>query len=87
MSKSNSLKIINDPIYGFIQIPYEIIFELIEHPFFQRLRRIRQLGMTHLVYPGAHHTRFHHAIGAMHLMTTAVEVLRNKGHKIGRAHV
>ena len=82
VSKSNSLKIINDPIYGFIQIPYEIIFELIEHPFFQRLRRIRQLGMTHLVYPGAHHTRFHHAIGAMHLMTTAVEVLRNKGHII-----
>lgn len=72
----------NDPLYGFITIPYEIVFRLIEHPYFQRLRRIRQLGMTHLVYPGAHHTRFHHAIGAMHLMCLAIEVLRSKGHKI-----
>ena len=80
--QSEKLKIINDPIYGFIQIPYESIFRLIEHPYFQRLRRIRQLGLTHLVYPGAHHTRFHHAIGAMHLMTEAIEVLRRKGHII-----
>lgn len=80
--KSEKLKIINDPIYGFIQIPYESVFQLIEHPFFQRLRRIRQLGLTHLVYPGAHHTRFHHAIGSMHLMTEAIEVLRGKGHII-----
>ncbi len=80
--KSEKLKIINDPIYGFIQIPYESVFQLIEHPFFQRLRRIRQLGLTHLVYPGAHHTRFHHAIGSMHLMTEAIEVLRGKGHSI-----
>ena len=80
--KSEKLKIINDPIYGFIQIPYESVFQLIEHPFFQRLRRIRQLGLTHLVYPGAHHTRFHHAMGAMHLMTEAIEVLRGKGHEI-----
>ena len=77
-----NLKIINDPIYGFIKIPSDTIFRLIEHPFFQRLRRIRQLGMTHLVYPGAHHTRFHHAIGAMYLMGEAIEVLRSKGHSI-----
>src|SRR5436190_19911457 len=75
-------KIINDPIYGFIEIHYQTIFELISHPFFQRLRRIRQLGMTHLVYPGAHHTRFHNAIGAMHLMHEAIAVLRSKGHSI-----
>ena len=80
--KSEKLKIINDPIYGFIQIPFESVFRLIEHPFFQRLRRIRQLGLTHLVYPGAHHTRFHHAMGSMHLMTEAIEVLRRKGHII-----
>ncbi len=80
--KSEKLKIINDPIYGFIQIPFERVFQLIEHPFFQRLRRIRQLGLTDLVYPGAHHTRFHHALGAMHLMTEAIEVLRRKGHII-----
>jgi HD superfamily phosphohydrolase len=77
-----SIKIINDPIYGFINIPSEAIFQLIEHPFFQRLRRIRQLGMTHLVYPGAHHTRFHHAIGSMHLMGEAIDVLRSKGQTI-----
>jgi HD superfamily phosphohydrolase len=76
------LKIINDPIYGFIQIPSESVFRLIEHPYFQRLRRIRQLGLTHLVYPGAHHTRFHHALGSMHLMMEAIEVLRRKGHII-----
>jgi len=80
--KSTRLKIINDPLYGFITIPFELVFRLIEHPYFQRLRRIRQLGMTHLVYPGAHHTRFHHALGAMHLMGEAIEVLRSKGHSI-----
>jgi HD superfamily phosphohydrolase len=78
----SNIKIINDPIYGFIKIPFDSVFQLIEHPYFQRLRRIRQLGMTHLVYPGAHHTRFHHAIGAMHLMSEAIEVLRYKGHLI-----
>lgn len=82
LSKSGNLKIVNDPIYGFIKFPYESVFQLIEHPYFQRLRRIRQLGMTHLVYPGAHHTRFHHALGSMYLMTEAIEVLRNKGHYI-----
>ena len=75
-------KIINDPIYGFITIPDGIIFNLIEHPYFQRLRRIQQLGITSLVYPGAIHTRFHHALGAMHLMTNAIETLRSKGIKI-----
>jgi HD superfamily phosphohydrolase len=80
--KSEKLKIINDPIYGFIQVPFESVFRLIEHPYFQRMRRVRQLGLTDLVYPGAHHTRFHHALGAMHLMTEAIEVLRRKGHII-----
>jgi HD superfamily phosphohydrolase len=78
----NKRKILNDPIYGFITIPYEIIFDLIEHPFFQRLSRIRQLGLTYLVYPGALHTRFHHALGAMHLMGRSIEMLRSKGVKI-----
>jgi HD superfamily phosphohydrolase len=78
----NKKKIINDPVYGFINIPSAIIFDIISHPYFQRLRYIKQLGMTHLVYPGALHTRFHHALGAMHLMGLAVEVLRGKGHVI-----
>jgi len=78
----NKRKIINDPVYGFITIPNSLIFDLIEHPFFQRLRRINQLGLTHLVYPGALHTRFHHAIGTMHLMCEAIDVLRSKGHVI-----
>lgn len=75
-------KIFNDPIYGFISIPYEIIFDLVEHPYFQRLRRIVQLGLTNLVYSGANHTRFSHALGAMHLMTQAIDVIRQKGHEI-----
>jgi uncharacterized protein len=79
---TNKLKIINDPVYGFIKIPYDIIYDLIEHPLFQRLRRIRQLGLTHFVYPGANHTRFQHAVGAMHLMGLAIEVIRSKGHTI-----
>ncbi len=78
----NKKKIINDPVYGFISIPTDLVFDLIEHPYFQRLRYIKQLGMTHLVYPGALHTRFHHALGAMHLMKMSVEVLRSKGHTI-----
>jgi len=78
----NKKKIINDPVYGFISIPSAIIFDLISHPYFQRLRYIKQLGMTHLVYPGALHTRFHHALGAMHLMSLAIEVLKGKGHSI-----
>lgn len=78
----NKKKIFNDPVYGFVSVPYEIIFDLIEHPYFQRLRNIKQLGLTHLVYPGALHTRFHHALGAMHLMGIALETLRNKGIEI-----
>lgn len=80
MSTKN--KIINDPIYGFITIKDPLIYELIDHPYFQRLRRISQLGLTYLVYPGAYHTRFHHAIGAMHLMGRAIYTLRQKGHDI-----
>ena len=75
-------KIFNDPIYGFITIPYPVIMEIIDHPYFQRLRRIRQLGLTHLVYPGALHTRFHHAMGSMHLMTQAIDTIRFKGTEI-----
>tara|TARA_B110000902_G_scaffold39208_1_gene41945 strand:+ start:19142 stop:20365 length:1224 start_codon:yes stop_codon:yes gene_type:complete len=74
----NKLKILNDPIYGFIQIPNSLIFDIIEHPYFQRLRRIAQMGFSNLVYPGANHTRFHHAIGCMHLMQKAIRVLRFK---------
>ena len=79
---NNKKKIFNDPVYGFISIPMEIIFDVIGHPFFQRLRRIKQLGMTHLVYPGALHTRFQHVIGSMHLMSKAVATIRRKGHEI-----
>ncbi len=78
----NKKKIINDPVYGFISIPSELVYDVISHPYFQRLRYIKQLGMTHLVYPGALHTRFHHALGAMHLMSLAIEILRSKGHTI-----
>lgn len=82
LNRNNKKKIFNDPVYGFITVPDEFIFDLIEHPFFQRLRRINQLGLTHLVYPGALHTRFHHVLGAMHLMSLAVNVIRRKGHEI-----
>jgi HD superfamily phosphohydrolase len=75
----NKRKIINDPVYGFITIPYDIIFDLMEHPWFQRLRRIKQLALTHYVYPGALHTRFHHALGALHLTGQAIDILRSKG--------
>ena len=87
MSQSNqcglkSQKILNDPVYGFITIPSELIFAIIDHPYFQRLRRIRQLGLTDFVYPGALHTRFHHALGAMHLMSITLDNLRIKGTEI-----
>ncbi|QJD96179.1 HD domain-containing protein [Mucilaginibacter robiniae] len=78
----NKKKIINDPVYGFITIPTDLVFDLMEHPYFQRLRYIKQLGMTHLVYPGALHTRFHHALGAMHLMSLALQTLCDKGEKL-----
>jgi hypothetical protein len=81
----NKNKILNDPVYGFITIPYGILFELVEHPYFQRLRRIKQTGLTHYVYPGALHTRFAHALGAMHLMRQAIAVLRSKEVEITEA--
>ncbi|GAA4452840.1 HD domain-containing protein [Nibrella saemangeumensis] len=82
MPHPNKKKILNDPVYGFITIPTELLFDLVEHPYFQRLRRIKQLGMSEFVYPGALHTRFHHALGAMHLMGHAMNTLRNKGHML-----
>jgi uncharacterized protein len=79
VSQTNKLKIFNDPIYGFITIPNSLIYDLIQHSYFQRLRRISQMGMSYLVYPGAHHTRFHHALGCMHIMQKAVQTLQFKG--------
>jgi hypothetical protein len=79
VTQINKLKIFNDPIYGFISIPNELIYDLIQHPYFQRLRRISQMGLSYLVYPGANHTRFHHALGCMHLMQKVIETLRFKG--------
>lgn len=79
---TNKNKIVNDPVYGFINIKSELVYDLIEHPYFQRLRRIRQLGLTNFVYPAANHSRFQHALGAMHLMGMAIDVIRSKGHEI-----
>jgi len=76
---TNKQKIINDPVYGFITIPDALTFDILEHPYFQRMRRIKQLGLTHYTYPSAQHTRFQHALGAMHLMGMAIGVLRSKG--------
>lgn len=75
-------KIFNDPVYGFVEVPHGLLLQLIDHPYFQRLRRIRQTGLANLVYPGALHTRFHHALGALHLMQEAVKTLRDKGVEI-----
>jgi HD superfamily phosphohydrolase len=77
--KTNKRKIINDPVYGFINIPGDFIFDVIEHPWFQRLRNIRQLGLTSFVYPGAVHSRFQHCMGALHLMDLALKTLKSKG--------
>ena len=85
MPALNKKKILNDPVYGFITIPTELLFDLVEHPYFQRLRRIKQLGLSEYVYPGALHTRFHHALGAMHLMGQAMQTLQSKGHYISDA--
>lgn len=82
---TNKKKIVNDPVHGFINFAGDRIFDVIEHKWFQRLRRIKQLGMTELVYPGAIHTRFHHALGATHLMALALEVLKTKGNSISKA--
>ena len=81
----HKVKIVNDPVYGFISIPYGLIFDLVEHPFFQRLRRIKQTSLSHYVYPGALHTRFHHALGAYHLMSQALMSLEQKGVSITEA--
>jgi HD superfamily phosphohydrolase len=81
---TNKKKIINDPVYGFISIPGDFIFDLIEHPWFQRLRNIKQLGLTSFVYPGANHSRFQHSLGALHLMDTALKTLQGKGVVITR---
>ena len=78
MKLRNKLKIVNDPVYGFIHIPNAFILDLIEHPYFQRLCRISQMGLSYLVYPGARHTRFHHALGCMFLMQQAIQTLRYK---------
>ena len=82
--KSSNNKIVNDPVWGFIELDSDLHVELIEHPYFQRLRRIKQLGLSSLVYPGANHTRFEHAIGTMHLVRSALDVLKKKGNKITR---
>ncbi|MDV6167261.1 HD domain-containing protein [Flavobacterium sp. DG1-102-2] len=84
MGQINKLKILNDPIYGFITITNPLIYDLIQHPYFQRLRRISQMGMSYLVYPGAHHTRFHHALGCMHIMQKTIQVLKFKGTEISQ---
>ncbi len=81
----NKKKILNDPVFGFITIPHDLLFDVIQHPWFQRLRRVKQLGLTFLVYPGALHTRFHHAIGALGLMQEAIKVLEEKNHSITQA--
>ena len=81
---TNKLKILNDPIYGFIRIPNSLIFDIIEHASFQRLRRVSQMGLSNLVYPGANHTRFHHALGCLHLMQKAINVLIVKELSVGR---
>ena len=83
--KTNKRKIINDPVYGFISIPGDLIFDIIEHPWFQRLRNIKQLGLTSFVYPGANHCRFQHCLGALHLMDTALQTLKSKDVKISRS--
>jgi uncharacterized protein len=83
---THKVKIFNDPVYGFISFPKpSVLLDLVDHPYFQRLRRISQTALTSYVYPGAVHTRFHHALGAYHLMTQAVETLRQKGVEITEA--
>lgn len=79
---SNKRKIINDPVFGFITIPNNFLYDIIQHPYLQRLNRIKQMGLASMVYPGAQHTRMHHSIGAMYLMNEAINILRSKGHDI-----
>ena len=82
---SNKRKIINDPVFGFINIPNDFLYDIIQHPYFQRLNRIKQLGLSSFVYPGAQHTRLQHSLGAMHLMSEAIAQLRDAGHEITSA--
>ena len=82
MKKPNKRKIINDPVFGFINIPNDFLYDIIQHPYFQRLHRIKQLGLSSFVYPGAQHTRMQHSLGAMHLMGEAISQLRQQGHEI-----
>ena len=82
MPSGNKSKLINDPLHGFVTLPSALVYDVVQHPYFQRLRRIRQLGMSEWVYPGATHTRFHHALGAMNLMVKALDTLRGKGVEI-----
>ena len=76
---SRTRKIINDPVFGFLNIPDGVLFTILQHPYIQRLNRIRQLGLSFFVYPGAMHSRFLHSLGAMHLMHEAITSLREKG--------
>ena len=78
------IKIFNDPIYGFVHVHNKLVYKIIQHPYFQRLRRISQMGLSYLVYPGAHHTRFHHALGCLFLMQKGIDTLRLKGIKISK---
>jgi HD superfamily phosphohydrolase len=82
MKEPNKRKIINDPVFGFINIPNDFLYDIIQHPYFQRLSRIKQLGLSSFVYPGAQHTRLQHSLGAMHLMSEAITQLRQEGHDI-----
>jgi HD superfamily phosphohydrolase len=82
MSTQNKRKIINDPVFGFINIPTDFHYDIIQHPYFQRLNRIKQLGLASLVYPGAQHTRLQHSLGAMFLTNEAIKQLRSHGHEI-----
>ncbi len=85
--KQNKIKIVNDPLYGLIYIPSELIFDIIQHPYFQRLRRVHQLGLTAYVYPGATHTRFQHVLGATYLMKQALQVIQSKGTEVNEKEV
>lgn len=85
LRKMNKRKIINDPVFGFINIPNDFLYDIIQHPYFQRLNRIKQLGLASFVYPGAQHTRMQHSLGAMHLMGEAIAQLRDAGHEITSA--
>ena len=80
--KSNKIKIINDPVHGIIRFKHEILYDLIDHPYIQRLRRIKQMGFSSLVYPGANHSRFEHVLGALFLMTKALDIIKDKGVQI-----